>query len=114
KVGDWEVLHPDQHDKFARADDQAIVLFGTFSGIRVLLLSDLGPEGQAALLERSPELRADLVVAGLCTKGEPLGDELLERLKPKLIVVSDAEFPAAERAGDDMRRRLERTGRDVI
>jgi len=114
KVGVWEVLHPEQYDKFARADDQAIVLFGTFSGIKVLLLSDLGPAGQAALLDRSPELRADLVVSGLCTKGEPLSDELLEQLKPKLIVVSDAEFPAAERARDDLRQRLKRAGCDVI
>jgi hypothetical protein len=72
-------LHPDAHgDDFAHADDAALVLLGNFYGTRVLLLSDLGRAGQSALLARTNDLRADMVIAGLPDEGEPLCDALLD------------------------------------
>ncbi|HKQ40484.1 MAG TPA: ComEC/Rec2 family competence protein, partial [Verrucomicrobiae bacterium] len=62
RVGMWEVLHPDEGTKFPQADDNTVVLFTTIFGHRILLLSDLGITGQNALLERYPDLRADIVV----------------------------------------------------
>ena len=44
-LGDWTLLHPDERDQFSRADDAAVVLFGTVQGTRILLLSDLGSYG---------------------------------------------------------------------
>ncbi|HUL51511.1 MAG TPA: ComEC/Rec2 family competence protein, partial [Candidatus Nitrosotalea sp.] len=61
RLGDWTVLHPAQDDRYVEADDNALVLRGRIHGIRVLLCSDLGRPGQAALLERQPDLRADVV-----------------------------------------------------
>src|SRR5205085_7202420 len=58
-VGVWTVLHPDPADHFPQADDNAVVLYGTINGARVLLLSDLGRLGQNALIEREPDLRTD-------------------------------------------------------
>lgn len=114
RVGTWTVLHPDAGDRFPQADDNTLVLHGTFGNTRVLLLSDLGRLGQAALLERLPPLRADIVVTGLPSQSEALSDTLLDALQPKIIIVADSEFPASERAGPKLYDRLARRGIPVI
>ncbi|HEV2208101.1 MAG TPA: ComEC/Rec2 family competence protein [Verrucomicrobiae bacterium] len=106
RVGQWEVLHPQTGDKFTRADDGALVLRADIAGFRVLLLSDLGRAGQEALFERTEQLRADIVVAGLPSTGEPVCESLLNRLQPRLLVVADSPFPASERAGARLQARL--------
>ena len=113
-AGCWQVLHPDATDNFERADDAALVLSGNFYGARVLLLSDLGRDGQSALLSRTNDLRADIVIAGLPDEGEPLCDALLDATQPKIIVIADSEFPATRRAGPELHERLEQRGIPVI
>jgi ComEC/Rec2-related protein len=110
----WLILHPDPSDHFAQADDNALVLAAQLEGVRVLLLSDLGRDGQESLLRREPDLHADIVIAGLPAKAEPLSDALLEALKPKLIVLADSEFPATRRAPRALRERLALRGVDVL
>jgi ComEC/Rec2-related protein len=113
-VAGWEVLHPTATDKFDRADDSALVLRGEFHGLRVLLLSELGVVGQKALLARQPDLRADLVIAGMPEQGEPLGDALLAAIMPRLIVLADTEFPAGKRPKPALLARLSRAGVPVL
>jgi len=110
----WQVLHPAGTDAFERADDAALVLRRDFCGTRVLLLSDLGREGQSALLARTNDLRADIVIAGLSGDGEPLCDALLAAVQPKIIVVADSESPATRRAGPKLRARMEQKGIPVV
>jgi len=90
------------------------VLRGEIGGARVLLLSDLGRLGQDALLERAPDLRADVVVSGMPTDGEPLNDTLLAAIQPHVIVIADADFPATKRANKTLQERLARRGVPVI
>jgi competence protein ComEC len=113
-VGGWQVLHPDAADDFEHADDGSLVLLGNFCGTRVLLVSDLGRAGQSVLLSRTNDLRADIVIAGLPDKGEPLCEALLDAVRPKVIVIADAERPATRRAGPQLRARLEQRGIPVI
>jgi competence protein ComEC len=113
-AGCWQVLHPDATDDFERADDASLVLSGNFFGTRVLLLSDLGRAGQSALLSRTNNLRADIVIAGLPDEGEPLCDALLDAAQPKVVVIADSEFPAFRRASPKLRARLEQRGIQVI
>lgn len=108
KVGPWTVLHPEATDKFGTGDDNSVVLRAEFSGVSVLLLSDLGPAGQKALRERHPNLRADILVTGIPTKGEPVEDELLAMVQPQVVIVSCAEQPAFEQAREELRERLAR------
>ncbi len=108
RIGAWTVLHPGPEDRYTRADDAALVLQATLHGTRVLLLSDLGRAGQQALLERTPDLHADIVVSGLPATGEALSDALLEAIQPRLIIISDSELPASERARPQFRERLAR------
>jgi len=106
ELGPWKVLHPEPGDHFSQADDNALVLAGTVHGTRVLLLSDLGRPGQNALLERCPELRADIVVTGLPVQNEAVCDALLDTVQPRVIIVADSELPASERASPKLRERL--------
>jgi ComEC/Rec2-related protein len=106
KLGCWEVLHPAAEDKFAQADDGAMVLRGTLAGTRVLLLSDLGRKGQEALLARNMDLRADILISGLPASGEPLSQGLLEAAAPRLVIVCDSETPSSERARPELMQRL--------
>lgn len=105
-MGVWRVLHPEATDKFPQGDDGTMVLLGRFHGTRVLLLSDLGRPGQESLFPREPELRADIVVAGLPEKGEAVNDSLLDRLQPKVLIIADSEYPAPRRASPPLRERL--------
>src|SRR6266568_2967153 len=105
-LGLWTILHPEPSDHFAQADDNAVVLLGDFGGIRVLLLSDLGRPGQNALLERMPDLRADIIVTGLPSQGDAACDALLDTAQPRVIIVGESEFPASERARARLRERL--------
>lgn len=112
--GPWTVLHPEVDDHFPQADDNALVLAGTIQGTRVLLLSDLGRPGQNALLERSPLIKADIVVTGLPTRPEALGDSFLEAVQPRLIIVVDSDYPISERASSKFSERLARWKIPVI
>lgn len=106
KLGPWTALHPDPSDHFPQADDNALVLHGAIKGTRLLFLSDLGRPGQHVLLERNPNLRADLVVSGLPVKSEPLADGLLDTLQPAVIIITDSLYPATARATSRLRERL--------
>jgi competence protein ComEC len=114
KLSGWQVLHPEANDRVARGRDNAVVLLGTFDGVRVLVLNDLGLRGQSALIERGKDLRADIVIAGMPGADEPLPDELIQRIQPKVIVIADSEFPASKRAGVELQTRLRRTGVPVF
>jgi competence protein ComEC len=110
----WQVLFPGSVNTVAKADDEPLVLRGDFHGTRILLLSDLSRAGQDELLARTNDLRADIVIAGLPTEGEPLCAALLDAVRPKAIVIADAEFPATRRASRALRERLEQRKIPVI
>ena len=108
------MIHPARGESFAMADDNAIVLDGELGGVRLLLLSDLGPEGQAALIERGGPGRGGIVVTGLPSRGEPLSESLIEAVNPELVIVADSDWPAYERAGEAVRKRLGKSGVPVL
>ncbi|MBU6408977.1 MAG: hypothetical protein KGR98_01190, partial [Verrucomicrobia bacterium] len=73
-----------------------------------LLLSDLGSRGQDALLAARPaaDLRADVVIAGLPARGEPLRDPLLDAIHPRLIVIADSPVFSERAARARLKARL--------
>ncbi|RME92043.1 MAG: hypothetical protein D6766_10815 [Verrucomicrobia bacterium] len=106
----WRVLHPASEDRFSLADDGAMVLRGECRGVRVLLLSDLATAGQEALLARGAPLEAEVVVAGIPSRGEPLPAWLVERIRPRWVIWTDAAVPPPKHAGPELRGRLEAAG----
>ena len=106
QYGCWRVLWPTPTTSFSRANNGALVLMGNFPKGRVLLLSDLGSLGQTGLLLTTNDLRADIVVSGLPDEGEPLSDQLLAAIRPKVIVIVDSDTPFAKHVGPGLRDRL--------
>jgi beta-lactamase superfamily II metal-dependent hydrolase len=74
----------------------------------VLLCSDLDRHGQRTLLSHGDELRADVVVASVPRDGEPLIDPLLTAIRPRLVIITDGEFPATQRVKPALRERFAR------
>ena len=112
----WTVLHPPAGLRVSRADEAAMVLRGYLGHSRVLLLSDLDRTGQRRLLDRVPAsaLNAEIVITGLPGEGEPLIDDLLRVIAPRLIVVGDDEWPPTRRASGATLQRLETSGATVL
>jgi len=106
KLGPWTILHPDEKDRFKQADDVPLVALGKMEGFTVLLLSDLTASGQNMLLTRYPDLRADIVVSGLPRNSEPVVDPFLQAVRPRLLIITDADYPATAHANRGLRRRL--------
>ncbi|MGD1084842.1 MAG: hypothetical protein ABSA47_08860, partial [Verrucomicrobiota bacterium] len=102
------VLYPGAQDQFAAAEEVSLALERSVQGHPVVLLSALGRDGQNLLMTRHPELRAEIVVAGLPARDEPLSEPLLDLVQPKLVVIADSEFPATRRATAKLRERLAR------
>ena len=111
QAGPWQILHPTASDESAQGDDGALVRRGEFHSVKILLLSDLGRAGQDRLLERSQDLRADIVVSGIPTRTDALCEALLDAVRPRLVIVADSELPATARASQRLKERLAR--RDV-
>jgi competence protein ComEC len=108
KLGPWTILHPDPVNSTSRADDNAIVLLGDIDGTRVLLLSGLGREGQLALLSRTNDLHADILVtaADPLATSDSLSQTLLDTIHPRVIVIHDTlRHPAGEELQSPLRRR---------
>ena len=114
-VDGWAVLYPGAEDQFPSADEVSLALQRNFHGHSVLLLSALGRDGQKLLMARHPELRAEIVLAGLPARDEPLDEPLLDLLQPRLIIIADSELPATRRATAKLRERLaQRAGVRVL
>lgn len=105
-VPPWQVLHPAAGERPRLADDGAVVLWANLHGTRILLLSDLGKDGQRQLISREPGLRADLLVTGIPNGGDPLQPWFLETVQPQLIIVASAEYPASSQVTRPLREWL--------
>jgi competence protein ComEC len=113
-VAGWSVLNPAATGHFPQSENNALVLRKVINQRSILLLPALAREGQESLMQRHPDLRADIVVAGLPTRDEPLCDPLLDILGAKFIVIADTEFPANRRASASLRQRLSRRSEKVF
>ncbi len=112
----WEVLHPPDNLKVSRADTGVMVLRGALRGTTFLFLSDLDRQGQRRLLESvgRERLRTEIMVTGLPAEGEPWIHDLLEAVRPTLIVVGDDRHPANRRASAERISGLRACGARVL
>ena len=107
QVGAFTAFFPDADAQLSRTEDNPMVLRAEINGVRVLLLSDLSHAGQNALLNTDTNsVRADIVVAGVPEKSEPLGDAFLDFVQPHVIVIADSDDPPARRASGKLKDRL--------
>lgn len=104
----WQVLHPAADDRYAAADDGALVLRSEVHGFRILLVSDLGRLGWRTLLEREADLAADVLVAGLPGRTDVLSEEVLAAVRPRAVILSASESAAPDRVPRALWLRLQR------
>lgn len=104
----WTVLHPKASDNFGRADDNALVLRTEMEGIRVLLVPDLGRQGQERLAAQATDLRADILIISIGSDKQPLTGELLDRVRPEMVVLCDS--PAVSSAEEVLAARVRSRG----
>lgn len=108
EVGRWDVLHPDAADRYARADDNALVVSRCIDGIHVMWLSALGQTAQRDFAGRYDGRTPDILIANVPGHGEALGEELLAILKPRVLIVASGWYPAQTRLTARLRQRLSR------
>ena len=109
RSGPWRAVWPEPGPVGSRADDAGAVLRGDLAGLRCLLVPGLSESAQRRLAHsHRGELRADVVIAGIPTHGEPLLPEFLEAVRPRWLVVGCASRPATHRLSPAARNRLRR------
>lgn len=106
----WKVLHPPAGDRSSRADDKPLVLHHQFGASSILLLSDLSAKGRAALLNTYPELRADIVIAGIPEDGPPINSEFLQRIGAQLCILGTVASTRGFQSDPPWRRDLLASG----
>jgi competence protein ComEC len=114
RVAGWRVLHPAADDPAPRADDASLVLAAEVDGLRLTVVGDLSRAGQERWLNRGGVPPTDVLVTGLGGDGRALSAAVLERLRPRLVLVADAAAPATARAGPEARAALAAPGRTVV
>jgi len=69
-------------------NDDSIVLYGEFFQTKFLFTGDLERQGEIELLQRFPQLKADVLKAGHHGSKGSSSPEFLEQIQPKLALIS--------------------------
>ncbi len=89
RIDEIEVLYPILGMENTAADDTALVLRANYFGQKILFLSDLSVKGIEYLKYISSDLSAEIVVISKYLLSSRLDNELLDLIKPKLIVIAE-------------------------
>ena len=114
RINGWRVMHPPRGRGLPRADDNCVVLKRKIGSCTILHIAELGRAGQEQLLEFGADLDADIVIAGMPEQDEPLGDELLKAISPRVIILGTSRYPHHAAGKPELRARLERIGAKVF
>jgi len=88
KVGgnQFYVLHP--HEKMSDSNENSLVLLAEINELKWLFTGDIGEEGERALLEQYPNLKADVLKAGHHGSKTSSSPYFLDQIDAKVVVVS--------------------------
>ena len=81
-----QVLYPSRTGD--GGNDDSIVLYGEFFQTKFLFTGDLEKQGETELLQRFPQLKADVLKAGHHGSKGSSSPEFLEQIQPKLALIS--------------------------
>jgi beta-lactamase superfamily II metal-dependent hydrolase len=103
-------LFPLENSNYGLADDRSTVLLIKHHGWRILYMADAGFNAEKHLIEKSPALRADVIVRG-CSAVDFSGlSEFFRMVRPKAIVSTNSDFPKAERLTPKWKQMVEALG----
>ncbi len=106
-----QVLFPPAGLKAKAADDQAMVIhLDVGARFHVLLLSDSGPQTEAALLLQPNELKSDVLIKGRHYSGAEDLDGFIAAVQPQVIVATSVDFPERERVPDEWAQKVRAEG----
>jgi competence protein ComEC len=107
ELGPFVAVVPPVEGQRAKADDAPVVLRAEIERVRVLFVPNLSHAGQNALLNSDTNfVRADIVVAGMPSKSEPLSDAFLDFVRPRVIVIANSGASADSPASRALKARL--------
>ncbi|MBO1579193.1 DNA internalization-related competence protein ComEC/Rec2 [Bacillus sp. XF8] len=86
---EFVVLSPEGKEK--ADNDASIVLWAKFGGLKWLFTGDLEEEGERRIVERYPELRADILKAGHHGSKTSSSSSFLHLIQPKKAIISAGE-----------------------
>ena len=84
------VLHPDPNARCSDLNNNSIVLRIVYRGVAVLLAADTGEEAEREILDSGLDLRSDILQVGHHGSERASTPEWLERVQPKIAVISCA------------------------
>jgi competence protein ComEC len=97
-----KILYPPPNLHIESADDAPLVIQITINDVTsVLFQSDAGAEAEASLLHSQENLQSDILIKGQHRDGNSGTSEFLDAVKPKLIIASSRDLPAAEKIPDE-------------
>jgi competence protein ComEC len=111
-VQQWKftVLNPPGDSQVTRADDNSLVLLFEYGPTRVLWMSDAGATVERRLAASGLDLHCPILIKASHNK-EPSGtDELLDAVRPELVVQIANRWPAHRYPKAALRERVEQRG----
>ena len=103
-------LNPPSDARSARADDNSLVLLLEYGPTRVLWMSDAGETVEHRLVASGLDLRCPVLIKASHNK-EPSGtDELLDAVRPELVVQIANAWPVHRYPDPALRERIEQHG----
>ncbi len=103
----FEVLSPSSNTSQLEKNDQSIVIYGEFGGLKWLFTGDLEEEGERKLLSSYPNLKVDVLKVGHHGSKTSSMESLLDQLEPKVALISTGENNRFGHPHGDVLTRLE-------
>lgn len=103
------VVHPPRDFSSSMSDDQSLVLrLEVARGPAILLMSDSGLATEKTMVHSAIPVRSDIIVKGQHHSGKSGSNELLDAVRPQLIVATSRDFPQHERVDDQWADEIQR------
>ncbi len=109
----WTWLHPDKQDGL-RDNDASVVLLLTAYGVNILFTGDLEANGEGILLERDLLPPIDVLKVAHHGSKSSTTQAFLDRIQPKLAVISVGRNNRYGHPAPDVLRRLEHAGVTIL
>lgn len=106
-----EWLHlPDAEAQDVAADHRVLVMRLHWGRWKILLLGDAGLETEQHLLAADLDLAADVLIAGRPREGLSLGDDFVEAVRPRVMVLGTDDSPGVMPIGEGRLDHWRRSG----
>jgi competence protein ComEC len=103
-------LNPPSDSRSSRADDNALVMLLEYGPTRILWTSNIGESIERRLVQSGVDLHCPILIKANHTR-EPSGtDELLDAVKPELVVHLVNSWPVFRRSDPELAQRVKQHG----